>query len=232
MQIQQDVQGFILDARVELFQLAPPPGTPYPVQYFTPAGTDANTNAISFMGQQYQPWAIQAEGFEKTVQGSAPRPTLSIANAVMGANGPIYGIFTQLVRQFRGLAGWRVTRMVTYAKYLDGGALAGAPEFHQQEIWFVNRRTQDDGTVLQFELVSALDLEGKTVPNTMASVYCPAQTQYRSAACGYAGAAMFDVDGMPTNDPSKDACGKHFSDCQRRGNQTNYPGLLGLRRYG
>ncbi|VEB43000.1 phage minor tail protein L [Chromobacterium violaceum] len=104
MQIEKDVQGFTLDARVELFQLAPPPGTQYPVQYFTPAGTDANTNPISFMGQQYQPWAIQAEGFEKSVQGSAPRPILSIANAVMGANGPIYGIFTQLVRQFKGLA--------------------------------------------------------------------------------------------------------------------------------
>lgn len=230
--ITADSQALTMDARVELFQLTAPAGAQFTTEYFTPSGTNGDMTPISFMGQIYQPWPIKCEGFERTVQGAAPRPTLTVSNAFQTSNGAVYGIFTQLVRQYRGLAGWKLNRIVTYAKFLDGGPLAGSPEFHQQETWLINRRTQDDGATISFELVSYLDLEGKKAPNQMLSAYCPAQVVYRGASCGYTGTAMFDVNDFPTTDPKQDICGKRLQSCKCRfpNQPLPFPGAPGLRR--
>lgn len=58
--IEQELQKLSPDALVMLYELRPPSGVSVTTQYFT---ASANGLPITFNGQVYQPWALQAEGW-------------------------------------------------------------------------------------------------------------------------------------------------------------------------
>lgn len=230
MQIQQELQQLVPDPMVELYELRPPAGVPLAAMFFTASGSG---EPVMFAGQRYEPWALAAEGFATLSNGSAPRPTLKVSNvATMDDGRQVQGVFSALVRQYAGLAGWVLVRRLTHAKFCGGGALAAQPEQHQDEIWRINRRVESDGASITFELVSQLDFVGVKAPGVIATVACPPYVRYRGAECAYSGAAMFDVNDQPTADPAKDICSKRLSGCRCRGNTENYGGYPGMRRYG
>lgn len=228
--IAQELQRLVPDALVVLYELRPPAGVPLAAMYFTASGAG---EPVTFAGQRYEPWGISAEGFASSSDGAAPRPTLTVSNVVTTDDGrQIAGVFSALVRQYAGLAGWVLVRRLTHAKFCAGGALAAQPEQHQDEIWQINRRLQSDGATITFELVSQLDFVGVKAPGIIATVACPPYIRYRGAECAYGGAAMFDVNDQPTTDPAKDVCSKRLSGCRCRGNTPQYGGYPGMRRYG
>lgn len=144
------------------------------------------TNPIVWQGYSYQPLPIKVEGFESKSDGRLPRPKLIMANPE--------GLFSKIVHSNQDFANCKVTRKRTYARFLD------AENFPQQinpfgvsdqnshlidDIYFVNNKTIENKNVIEFELVSALELEESYVPaRVVLSGYC--NFTYRcSIGCGY-----------------------------------------------
>lgn len=166
----------------------------------------------------YAPFPIEATEFE--FQGTElPRPKLRIANVnqMIGA----------IVRSENDLIGARVARWRTFAKYLDPANFTGGvnPEadptcYFPPDIFYVERKVMETNTLIEFELVSAMDLQGIKLPKrqVMRNV-CP--FKYRGAECGYAGAdhpipGQTNTDGTPISDGcdhglgTEHGCRAHF----------------------
>lgn len=72
--------------------------------------------SIWWQGNEYTPWAIQADGFERTGDGQQASPTVSVGN--IDAEGRS-GVISALCIAFDDLVGSTLTRHRTLAKYLD-----------------------------------------------------------------------------------------------------------------
>ena len=136
------------------------------------SGVGMNSNAsIIWQGNTYDKFPVIAEGFEYTGKGTLPRPTLTVSN--------ILGTITALMATanattpFNHLQGAKFIRHRTMAQFLDAANFPsnqnpfGTPSSTTelpQEIYFINRKTLENRDVVQFELVSVLDLEGVRAP--------------------------------------------------------------------
>ena len=136
------------------------------------SGVGLNSNAsIIWQGNTYDKFPVDAEGFEYSGRGSLPRPTMTVSN--------ILGTITALMATvnattpFNDLQGAKVIRHRTMAQFLDAGNFPnnknpyGTPDSTAelpQEIYFINRKIVENRDIVQFELVSALDLQGVRAP--------------------------------------------------------------------
>lgn len=179
------------------------------------AGTNALNQSVVWQGNTYQPYPIQADGFEVDGSGKMPRPRLRVSNAA--------GLMSSLVRQYEDFVGMRLVRKRTMVQYLDavnfpGGVNPTADPLSAlaDETWFVVQKTSENKLQVEFELGSALDLQGISLPRRqIISGIC--SWIYRDAGtCGYAGgpvATRFDV---PTADPLQDNCSRTLTGCRLR----------------
>ena len=177
------------------------------------AGTNALGGDVVWQGVTYVRFPIEVEGFALRAEGPLPRPTLRVSN--------YQGLIGTLVRQYRGLRGARLIRRRTLAKYLDavnfaGGnadadPLAGYPD----EMWELDRQARRDKLLVEYELVSPLDVAGVMLPRRqITSSFCP--WVYRSADCGYTGPAVAKADDTATSSLAQDVCGHRLSSCRLR----------------
>lgn len=183
-------------------------------------------SSIWWQGLEYTPWAIDADGFELTGDSQQPAPTISVGNiGVDSAGNAIPGVISQLCIQFDDLLDAKVIRHRTLGQYLDavnfpgGNPTADPLQEMAADIFYVEQKTAETSTIVQFELRSALDLSTEMLPNKqiIAGVCWWARSNgYRGAYCGYTGAAMFDKDGNPTTVTALDQCGGGVSDCKLR----------------
>jgi lambda family phage minor tail protein L len=169
---------------------------------------------VVWQGNTYIPWAIKEEGFEWSGQGTIPRPTLAVSN--------YQSLISGLILTYADLVGAKVTRKMTLVKYLDavnfpGGVnpTADPNAYWPDEIFFVNRKINEDKNSVTFELVSSFDLEGVKLPRRYV-VQNVCLWKYRSAECGYAGGPVATTDDVPTSDPNLDDCGLRVSSCKLR----------------
>jgi lambda family phage minor tail protein L len=130
---------------------------------------------------------------------------------------------------------------------LDSGEQPDATMIRSREIFRIRRKTRDDGKVVTFELSTLLDFQGVTLPRRrMNRDFCtriyrhfdPAAdsslpnsqrfTNDPKVNCPYTGDEMFTREGLPTTDPSKDACSKHVeTGCKPRfGENASLPAYL------
>jgi len=189
-----------------------------------------NDGVITWQGQQYFPWAIEARNFERTGEGQQPLPELSVGNiGEDGEGNPISGVVSALCLALDDLVGATLIRRRTFAKYLDavnfeGGNPTADPNEHlPDERWLVSQKKLETPEMVTFVLASPLQFDGVQLPRRqiMANM-CGWLTMagpeggYRGAWCGYTGSAMFDKDGNPVADPSLDKCGGRVSDCKKR----------------
>jgi lambda family phage minor tail protein L len=202
--IRQDIQKLSPGQRVDLFILD---STVLGggLDYFTPY-TDVNRAALVFQGHTFQPWPFVADGFEWNGRGQAPTPTFKVAN--------IGGTMTALALAYDDLVGAKVTRKRTLAKYLDGMAGADPTAELEVDIFFVERKKQENRIYIEWELSSGADLEGVFIPARQIMATCP--WLYRGSECTYAGGPVADLYDTPTADPAKDACGKRLASCKIR----------------
>lgn len=169
---------------------------------------------LVWQGNTYSAFPVQADGFERNVKGQLPRPTLSVAN--------VTGAITSLVLLYDDLAGCKVTRIRTLAKYLDavnfpGGVnpTADATAEFARDIYYIDRKSAETRDVVTFELAAALDLAGVMLPNRQViQNYCP--WKYRGAECGYTGTSYFDTNDNSVATLAQDVCGKKLSSCRVR----------------
>lgn len=176
-----------------------------------------HAESIWFQGFEYLPWPIEAEGFART-SSSTPTPTLTVSN--------YEGRITALCMAYQDMVGALLTRKRTLVKYLDPQSFPGdvnpdadpTQEF-QPEIWIVERKAYEDRDKVQFELASAMDLEGQQLPaRIIISARCLWLSigGYRGEYCTYAGGAVAKADDTPTAVLAEDKCGGRVSSCKLR----------------
>jgi len=164
------------------------------VRYIDEGGTLVN----------YQPVPIQASDFEIAGSNRLPTPKIAIAN--------VDGQFTNLSYDFDDLIGFRLWRIRTYGKYLNSVGGIPQPTFDANahftpDYWHFNRKTEESKLGVIYELASAMDLEGLSIPQRrIYPNYCP--FAYGSPECGSSSAAII--------------CNKTLENCKSR-NAEPYP---------
>ena len=214
-----ELQAIAPSAIIELYELeinALQHGTSATYRFH--AGTNlVNNGDVTWAGNVYQRFPIEADGFEYSGQGTLPRPRLRCSN--------IFGTITAILLTLpSGLEGAKVTRIRTMARYIDavnfpGGTNPyGTPdptaEF-PREIYYIDRKSAENRDVVEFELASAFDLAGVRAPKRQCiSSVC--QWKYRSAECGYTGTNYFNANDVAVGTAAQDVCGKRVSSCKAR----------------
>lgn len=208
--IESDIQKLNAGSIVELFKIDAG-GTNV---YYLHNGVNELGNSVVFDSQIYTRFPIFADGFEKTGQGSLPRPRLQIAN--------VTGLIGALAKELDDLIGARVTRTRTFVKYLDAvnftsgvNPEADPNQIIDNEIWFIDRKSSENQIFVEFELTAAFDLQGVRIPRRQV-IQNVCNWQYRSSECSYSGGAVADNLDIPTTDINKDACSKRLLGCKLR----------------
>lgn len=179
-------------------------------------GSNQLGGPVVWKGVTYQRFPIEVEGYAAGGNGSLPRPTLRIAN--------VGGVISVLIRAYRGLKGAKLTRRRTLAKYLDAANFPGGVNptadplsEYADDVYFLDRKVQDDKNMVVYEMASALDLDGLMLPRRQVQHgHCPWVRQYRGPDCGYTGAPVAKADDTPTAVLAEDKCGGRLSSCRLR----------------
>ena len=183
MTIEADLQQGWHDAIVELIDLdlSPITSDPADIFYFTNQLKPDDTK-IQWKGNIYEPIPIAAAGYEKSTTGQIAQPTLTVAN--------VLGTFTQVINELDDLVGAKVTRRRTLGKYLDGEPNADPLQEFPIDVFYIERKTQENSMVISWQLASVLDLEGLKLPRRIITQnYC--QWRYRGSECGFTGPALY-----------------------------------------
>ncbi|AQS50718.1 phage minor tail protein L [Paenalcaligenes hominis] len=227
MSINDDVQGLSPGALVTLYELD-----------LRDIGGDVmrfhgyQTGPVKFQGKTYSPWAIAAEGFERTGEPQQPMPTLSVGNIGKDTNGkPIAGVISSLCYALQDLVGATVTRRRTFSKYLDGRPTADPLAEFPPEIWIVEQKSSESAELVTFSLSSPMDFDDIQMPaRQIVANVCPWLWigGYRGPYCGYTGSRMFDKDDKPVSSITLDQCSGLLRSCALRfgeGSALNFGGF-------
>lgn len=137
---------------------------------------------------------------------------MGAANAQLFTGNGVNGIYAWGAQLERGAA---VTEYDATAGTLGTNSTADTTQQFPDEIWYVERKTQEDSQQVSFELASAMDFNNIRLPRRqIISNQCP--WKYRSAECGYVGGAVAKIDDTATAVLIEDVCGKRIKSCQLR----------------
>lgn len=146
---------------------------------------------IFWQGDRYIAAPIVASGFELTTKGSTPTPKLTMVSNDEAID--IFATLRQKIRELGDIVGARVTRIRTFAKYLDYNNFPNptsrpkefAPDPYSEfprDIYYVERKSQENKTVIEYELTSIFDVQGIKLPGRVVSSQRCMWT-YRGAGC-------------------------------------------------
>ena len=183
MSLEIDVQQGWHDAVVELFDidLSPITNDNNDIYYFSNQLKPDDTK-IQWKGNIYEPLPIIATGYEKSTAGQIEQPSLTVAN--------VLGTFSELIKDYEDMVGAKVTRRRTLGKYLDGEAGADSLQEFPIDIYYIERKSQENALTITWELASILDLEGLKLPRRIITQNL-CLWRYRGSECGYTGAPLF-----------------------------------------
>ncbi len=185
------------------------------VLYFT--STAFESSAVIFDSQVYAPINVEADGFDIDSDGSFPTPTLRVSNVEFTFQSLLYG--------FNDLIGAEFTRIRTFRKFLDGGSDPDPTARFPDDVYIVNRKTQQNKIAIEWELKSSIDHEDKFIPgrqilkNSCSQIYriwTGSVFDYTDATCPYTGSSYFDISNITQSLPANDQCGKRLSSCRLR----------------
>lgn len=162
---------------------------------------------IIWQGKTFFPAPIMAEGFEITSRGVLPSPTLSLTSQTEEGIEAM-SIIRRVIRKYGDIVGAKVTRIRTFAKFLDknnfsdisspdsqrGIYASNFPEEYEpdpyaelpRDVFFVERKASEDKTSITYELSSSLDVEGVKLPRRVVTASKCGFT-YRGCGCFYEG---------------------------------------------
>jgi phage-related protein len=201
------------------------------------AGTNGIPVSLVFNGITYTAAPVEADGFEKKVNGALPRPTLRVANV----NNAITSLMHRSTNQINPLMA-KVTRIRTCKKFIDAvnffdqvytfqdgntavtqggdtlvfaahGTGDGTARF-PDEVWYIDRISSENQQLVEFELASKLELTNVLLPRRTVVEHCP--WKYRGVECGYNGGAVAKTDDSSTTSLADDQCGKRLKSCRLR----------------
>jgi lambda family phage minor tail protein L len=173
----------------------------------------AVTGNIVFAGNTYVRLPVEATGFDYSSSGSLPRPTLRISNLFSDMTTLL--LLVNATTPGNDLGGATVRRIRTLKKFLDGEAAADPNARFPTEIWYVDRKSNENRDLVEFELASKFDLAGVMLPQRqiIANV---CQWKYRGAECGYTGSSYWNVNDQVVGTLAADVCGKRVESCKLR----------------
>ena len=94
-------------------------------------------------------------------------------------------------------------------------ALADDTAHFSDEIWFIDRKSVEANTHVQFELTAAFDVHGVKLPSrVVVSNSCP--WKYKGVECGYAGSSYWGTNNNSVASSADDVCSKTFTSCELR----------------
>jgi lambda family phage minor tail protein L len=234
MSLTQQAQSLKPDALVSLFTLNTTP-IGGPVLRFV---QDRHTNGdpIYYGGVPFVPVDVEFDGLEISGQGSFPTPHVRLANTD--------GIFQTILQTYGDVIGCSLTRMRTYARFLDGGSEADPNAYYGPDTFRVERRVDENPVFIEWELSTAIDQEGKMLPgrqvirDTCLWRYRTWDTatgawDYSQAFCPYTGSTYYDINDEVVTDPTKDVPSRRRSCCETRfgkGNPLPFGGFPGAAR--
>ena len=150
-----------------------------PTVYLFHAGNNMKDSGdIIWQSNTYSRMPCKAEGFKYTGKGKLPRPTISFSNLLGTITAIIQLTNNATILPFIDLAGAKVTRRRTLARFLDEenfpsninpykvGSVDPTAEM-PQEIYFIDRKVIENRDIVQFELVSTFDLIGIAAPKKL-----------------------------------------------------------------
>lgn len=156
------------------------------------AGKNFN-NFIVYKGNQYIAVPIEYGGFEFSSDGKQSRPTIKVAN--------INGVITDIIKNKNDLINCKLKRIKIFVKNLDDSNFSdninpyygyrakrygpnnyGTPFF--EETYVINRKTQENKYVIDFELSSPVDYENQFLPNRKISDNL-CSWNFRGCGCNY-----------------------------------------------
>jgi len=175
-----DIQKVNPSSIIELFKLELKEGLNYetgnPSNVTTTYRFHAGSNLdaygdIVWNSETYQRFPVEASGFAFQ-RGQLPRPTITISN--MGT--PSMSLALLAANSFTAgndLTGAKVTRIRTMARFVDAANFSGATnpfgtpdpdaEF-PREVYYIDRKSAENRTVVQFELAAIFDMAGIRAP--------------------------------------------------------------------
>jgi lambda family phage minor tail protein L len=204
------------------------------VQRLVGGDEDIAYHAVTFDGDVYEAWPVQASGWQASAEGVTPRPTFTVAN--------VSGMFTPLVAANNDLKGCQLTRIRTYDRYLDGGADPDPTQVLPLDVYLINRMTAMTETSITWELMSYVDQQDVMLPGRQAlrdycshtyRRYISGAFDYTDASCPYAG-TVYKNDQDVTVANTLDRCGRRLSSCRARfGTNAELPfrGFPGMTRH-
>ena len=237
-----DLQTPSPDAIIEMFELSLNPaihGTNEIYRFHAGTNSLSGYGNIFWKNKEYLKFPVEADGFEYNGQGQLPRPKIRISNIF----GTITAILLTLPNGLEGAKLTRIRTLARYLDPInfpasgdalltednfyilleDGGKILleafnvsadEAAEF-PQEIFYIDRKTAETRDVVEFEMVSAMDLAGVRAPKRQC-IGNICQWRYRSNECGYNGTSYFDAEDNAVALASLDVCGKRLASCKAR----------------
>lgn len=184
------------------------------------------SGVITWQGQEYGPWAIEARDFERTGDAQQPAPTLAVGNIGQDERGePVAGVISAMCLALDDMVGAVLTVRETFGQYLDavnfpdGNSTANPAEELPTEVWLIEQKISETPETVEFELSNLLTFDGRKLPGRpICAGICPWLWigGYRGPYCGYTHNAYFDAMDNPVLDPVRDKCGGRVLSCQKR----------------
>lgn len=148
-----------------------------PIYHFTPKPT-GSLGYITFGGVQYFSFPFEFKS-ANGAEGTLPRMQLTVG-AVQNL------VFKAALVQYGSLLGMRMTKRVTYAKYLDGAANANSSMHSTPELWICKKLLEQGKESVSFEMALPIDAPNIVFPPGQClkvasanpyDVYCPGLTR-------------------------------------------------------
>lgn len=172
------------------------------IYYFCNA-TNQNLQPVVFNGISYTPFPIIMQDSAYDGKGTLPRPKLTVSN--------INGFISALLLQNAQLTGATVIRRRVFARFIDAVNFPGSlspytPDTsaaYPDDVWTVNRKITENQQIVQWELVSPIELTNVQLPRRQIIANdCLAPIKYRDTrTCGYTGLPVTDSSNIPFNGP-------------------------------
>ena len=160
---------------------------------------------VYWRGNPYSLLPIEADGFEYTGNGQLPRPTVRVSNLLGGISALLLSV--NEITPGNDLTGAKFIRIRTLSKFIDSSNFSdgvnpyGTPDptaEMPQEIYYVDRKANENQSVVEFELAAVFDLAGVRAPKRQCIANI-CQWQYRGPECGYTGTNYFDENDNAVN---------------------------------
>ena len=134
-------------------------------------GSSLNANGkITWKGNEYFRFPVEATGFAYQ-RGQIPRPTLSISNLSSSPNISAILLGVNQTTTGNDLTGAKFVRVRTLVKYIDAinfadnsNSTADPNAEFPREVYYIDRKTTENRTVVSWELSAVFDLIGIRAP--------------------------------------------------------------------